>query len=174
MGRQKNDKDLVQLLSQFGKGVKKLFTPSKSVEKQTETTTSENSEKQTETKTSENLPTGVTFSSLLIDSADHKFSFGIVYANELAKAEIEKKSPQFPVGAIIVREKNLALTSETPQTVIAMVKREKGFSKDSGDWEFFTFNGADLKMQKRETKGDCATCHIQVEKTDWVFRDYLK
>lgn len=142
--------------------MKKLFTSSKK------------SEKQTEIKTSENLPSGVTFSSLLIDSANHKYSFGIVYANELAKAEIEKENPQFPVGSIIVREKNLTLTSETPQTVIAMVKREKGFSQDSGDWEFFTFNGADLKMQKRETKGDCATCHIQAVKTDWVFRDYLK
>ncbi len=107
-------------------------------------------------------------------SDSHNFVFGVVYANDLAEIEIEKENPQFPVGSIIVREKNLAATSETPQTVIAMVKREKGFSKKSGDWEFFTFNGADLKMQKRETKGDCATCHVQAEKTDWVFREYLK
>ena len=120
------------------------------------------------------MPSGVTFSSLMNTTANHKFSFGEVYANDLAKAEIEKENPHFPVGAIIVREKNETATSETPQIVIAMVKREKGFSADTGDWEFFTFNGADLKMQKRETKGDCATCHIQAEKTDWVFRDYLK
>lgn len=101
-------------------------------------------------------------------------TFGIVYANDLAKAEIEKTNPQFPVGSIIVREKHLSAESETPETVIAMVKREKGFSKKTGDWEFFIFNGADLKMQKRETKGDCAKCHVQAEKTDWVFRDYLK
>ncbi len=102
------------------------------------------------------------------------FSFGVVYANDLAKAEIEKEKPVFPEGSIIVREKRAKADDETPQIVIAMVKREKGFSKKSGDWEFFTFNGADLKMQKRETKGDCATCHVQAEKTDWVFRDYLK
>ena len=142
--------------------MKKFFKSSKTAEKRTESTTSEN------------LPSGVTFSSLLSATANHKFSFGEVFANDLAKAEIEKENPQFPVGSIIVREKNETATSETPQTVIAMVKREKGFSKNSGDWEFFTFNGADLKMQKRETKGDCATCHIQAEKTDWVFRDYLK
>ncbi|HQU86258.1 MAG TPA: cytochrome P460 family protein [Pyrinomonadaceae bacterium] len=101
-------------------------------------------------------------------------SFGEVYVNELAKTEIEKENPNFPVGAMIVREKNANAASETPQIVIAMVKREKGFSKKTGDWEFFTFNGADLKLQKRETKGDCAKCHAQAEKTDWVFRDYLK
>ena len=101
-------------------------------------------------------------------------TFGIIYANELAKAEIEKEKPKFAVGSIIVREKHLSAESEIPATVIAMVKREKGFSKGTGDWEFFTFNGADLKIQKRETKSDCAKCHIRAEKTDWVFRDYLK
>lgn len=107
-----------------------------------------------------------------IDS--HAFTFGVVYANDLAKLEIEKEKPSFPVGSIIVREKNATATSELPQTVIAMVKREKGFSTETGDWEFFTFDGADLKMQKRETKSDCAKCHVNAEKTDWVFRDYLK
>ena len=58
--------------------------------------------------------------------------------------------------------------------MIAMVKREKGFSKKTGDWEFLTFSGTDLKLQTRETKSDCSKCHIQAEKTDWVFRDYLK
>jgi hypothetical protein len=105
---------------------------------------------------------------------DHKFSFGMVYANDLAKAEMDKENPQFPVGAIIVREKNETATSEMPQTVIAMVKREKGFSAATGDWEFFVFNGADFKLNSRETTGNCAACHIQAEKTDWVFRDYLK
>lgn len=88
--------------------------------------------------------------------------------------EIEKENPQFPVGSIIVREKNQAIDSVLPETVIAMVKREKGFSKKTGDWEFLTFNGADLKMQKRETKSDCAKCHSETKKTDWVFRSYLK
>ncbi|MEO6590094.1 MAG: cytochrome P460 family protein [Pyrinomonadaceae bacterium] len=102
------------------------------------------------------------------------FSFGVVYANDSANAEIEKENPQFPVGSIIVREKNREANSILPETVIAMVKRENGFSKKTGDWEFFTFSGADVKMQKRETKGDCAKCHAQAEKSDWVFRDYLK
>ena len=105
---------------------------------------------------------------------DSLFSFGAVYANDLAKAEIERTNPNFPVGAIIVREKNASETAAAPDTVIAMVKREKGFSKETGDWEFFVFNGADLKMQKRETKGDCAACHSRASDTDWIFRDYLK
>lgn len=101
-------------------------------------------------------------------------TFGAVYANDLAKPEMDKENPNFPAGSIIVREKNASDTSEIPEMVIAMVKREKNFSKKTGDWEFLTFNGADLKIRSRETKSDCSKCHIQAEKTDWVFRDYLK
>ncbi len=101
-------------------------------------------------------------------------TFGEVYANDLAKTELEKKKPKFPVGSIIVREKNLTETSKKPEILIAMIKREKGFSKKTGDWEFLVFNGKDLQMQKRETKGNCADCHSKTKKTDWVFRHYLK
>lgn len=102
------------------------------------------------------------------------FSFGVVYANDLAKAEIEKDKPKFPEGSMIVREKHAQADDETPQIVIAMVKRENGFSKKTNDWEFFTFNGSDLKFTKRETKSDCAKCHTQAKKSDWVFKTYLK
>lgn len=106
--------------------------------------------------------------------ASHKFWYGVVYANDLAKAEIEKRNPNFPNGAIIVREKNASAVAAVPDTVIAMVKREQGFSAETNDWEFIVFGGADLKMQKRETKGDCAACHSRAKETDWIFRDYLK
>jgi hypothetical protein len=101
-------------------------------------------------------------------------SFGVVYANDLAKGEITRTSPSFPVGSIIVREKNETETSALPQAVIAMVKRSKGFSSATNDWEFFQFDGAGLKPQKRETTGNCAACHIQAEKTDWVFNSHLR
>lgn len=102
------------------------------------------------------------------------FTFGTVYANDLAKGEFAKFTPIFPEGSMIVREKRLKIDDEKPQTVIAMVKREKGFSKKTNDWEFFTFNGADLALKKRETKGDCAKCHAEVKNTDFVFKTYLK
>jgi hypothetical protein len=120
---------------------------------------------------------GITVNELLkkvSNETPHNFTFGEVYANDLAKNEIEKDTPNFPLGSIIVREKNLTSTSETPETVIAMVKREKGFSEKTGDWEFFVFDGKDLQMQKRETVGNCSACHSNAKESDWVFRDYLK
>jgi hypothetical protein len=156
-GSKKNQKDLVGIFADLGKQIKKLF-PKKREKNET-----------TESAKIDPLPKGVTFS-----TGSHEFSFGVVYANDPAQAEIEKANPDFPVGSIIVREKNASATSAVPELVIAMVKRENGFSPATGDWEFFVFGGADLKMQKRETKGDCAACHRKIEKNDWVFRDYLK
>lgn len=101
-------------------------------------------------------------------------TFARVFVNSIGQSEAEKENPQFAPGSIIVREKLQFGTDADPELVAVMVKREKGFSPKSGDWEFFVFGGKDLKLQKRETKGDCAKCHIQAQKTDWVFRSYLK
>jgi hypothetical protein len=101
-------------------------------------------------------------------------TFARVFVNSVGQSEAEKENPQFAPGSIIVREKLQFGTDATAQLVTVMIKREKGFSSKSGDWEFFVLGGKDLKLQKRETKGDCAKCHIQAQKTDWVFRSYLK
>lgn len=169
----RNQKDVVHYISKFGKGLKNLFDSPPKARKTFEAGKAEKPEKSEEPEESKEPATGMTFGKLL-QMVNHSFSFGEVYANDLAKAEIKKESPMFPVGSIIVREKNLTTTSETPEIVIAMVKREKGFSEKTDDWEFFVFDGKDLKIQKRETTGNCAQCHSQAKKTDWVFQDYLK
>jgi Cytochrome P460 len=84
--------------------------------------------------------------------------------------------PDFPVNSIIVREKHsfAMIEGKTPELVIAMVKRQKGFNLETGDWEYFTFEGADMRLQKRETVGSCSKCHANAAKTDYVFRDFLR
>ena len=101
-------------------------------------------------------------------------TFARVFANDLATPEMHKDEPHFPAGSIIVREKLLQEADDVPEAVTVMVKREKGFSPKTGDWEFFVLDGAVGKVEKRETTGACAKCHTQAEKTDWVFRTYLK
>ncbi len=103
------------------------------------------------------------------DITNHGQTFGVVYANDLALAEAKNERPEFPVGSIFVREKNVLENSPVPQTVIAMVKREKGFSSATNDWEFFLFDGYLMNLKVRETVGSCSTCHVAAAKTDWVF-----
>ena len=87
---------------------------------------------------------------------------------------MDKASGKFPVGSMIVRERFDSLEAASPVAVIAMVKREPGVSKATGDWEFFSFTGSDLKLLSRQTAGACAECHARARDTDWVFLDHLK
>jgi len=61
-----------------------------------------------------------------------------------------------------------------PELITVMVKREKGFSPGSGDWEYFVLSGDAAKIKKHETIGSCSKCHAQAAATDFVFRDFLK
>jgi Cytochrome P460 len=101
-------------------------------------------------------------------------TYGRVFANKVAQSETENPNPKFDVGSILVREMFLQETDSTPQQITVMIKRKKGFNKKTGDWEYFTFNGADMKLQKRESVSSCSKCHANAAKTDYVFRDFLK
>lgn len=105
---------------------------------------------------------------------DHSVSYGVVYANEIAAPEMEKSAPKFPAGSILVRERLESPTASDPTLLIAMVKRQRDFSKATGDWEFLMLNGSDMKLLSRQTAGNCADCHAKAQKTDWVFIDQLK
>jgi hypothetical protein len=91
-----------------------------------------------------------------------------------------EKEKTFPVGSIIIREKWARVREgwgirsfAEPERVIAMVKRESGFSTHTADWEFFSFDGSNFRLRSRETVGNCATCHVKAENTDWAFRSYI-
>jgi hypothetical protein len=101
-------------------------------------------------------------------------TFARYYANELAQGEIYKDAPKFPVGSMIVREKLLNAEDTKPELVTVMVKREKGFSKKTGDWEYLIVEGDLGKIKQREKTGSCSKCHSSAEQTDFVFKTYLK
>jgi len=108
------------------------------------------------------------------DSHTGGVTFTRIYANDMALAEISKDKPVFPAGSMIVREKLLTETAETPELVTVMLKREKGFSRKTSDWEFFVIDGALGKVKLSETTGSCSKCHAQAAETDRVFKTYLK
>lgn len=99
-------------------------------------------------------------------------SYGVVFVNspgfDLYRDSESTKA--FPVGTVIVRETRLEPDDETPRTVLAIIKRAKGFNPKGGDWEFIEADGLDLKIVKRQTTGSCLNCHEQAGKTDFVFR----
>ena len=97
-------------------------------------------------------------------------SFGVVYANDLARSSYSSSPTQtFPVGSILIREKLASPNAEKPQLLTVMIKREKGFNPEGGDWSFLTVDGAGTKVKQRKKKGDCLECHQSASDRDFVF-----
>ncbi len=97
-----------------------------------------------------------------------------VYVNEIGRhAMMEEKTPQFPQGSVIVKEKLTTAKSATPELLTVMVKREHGYNPESGDWEYMIVNGDGLTVQERGKLENCQSCHLMDKNTDYVSRNYL-
>ena len=101
---------------------------------------------------------------------DHDSTFGVVYANDLAREALAGDGrAKFPVGSIIVREKLARLEATQPELVAVMIKRAPGFNPKGGDWEFLTADGMLTKVRERQKKGSCLNCHSSQAASDFVF-----
>lgn len=98
-------------------------------------------------------------------------SYGVVYANDLAREAIKSKTPlTYPVGSVIVREKLLYAEGDPrPQLLAVMIKRAHGFNPKGGDWEFLLADGAATRIHERQKKGSCLECHAAQRARDYVF-----
>jgi hypothetical protein len=101
----------------------------------------------------------------------HASTYGVAYANDVARGPMLSKEPaSFSTGSILVREKLLTATAASPDVLVVMVKREKGFNPKANDWEFLTVSGDMKKIEKREKEGKCRQCHASEASNDFVFR----
>jgi hypothetical protein len=104
----------------------------------------------------------------------HRRKFFTVYVNEAGRqAMMEQAKPKFPEGSIIVKEKLLAKDDAAPELLTVMIKREQGFNRESGDWEYLVANGEGTKIEGRGKLSNCQSCHALNSETDYVFRTYL-
>lgn len=104
----------------------------------------------------------------------HSNKFITVFVNDKGKqALLKEASPQFPQGAIIVKEKLASETADVPELLTAMVKREPGFNPSSNDWEFMVLGGDAKTVIERGKLENCITCHTAKRAQDFVFRNYL-
>lgn len=118
------------------------------------------------------MPTGADL--IETSSNPHRQKFFTVYVNDVGqKAMMTEKTPKFPEGSVIVKEKLLAENSKSPELLTVMIKQKKGFNKVTGDWEYMVVNGTGTKIEGRGKLENCQSCHLLNEKTDYVFRSYL-
>ena len=101
---------------------------------------------------------------------NHDTTFGVVYANDLAREALPSGGrTKFPAGSIIVREKLAHAEATQPELVAVMIKRAAGFNPSGGDWEFLTADGMLKKVRERQKKGSCLECHSSKADTDFFF-----
>jgi hypothetical protein len=104
----------------------------------------------------------------------HANKYVNVYVNPVGRAEmLTKKNPKFPAGTVIVKEKLSSKESTEPELLTVMIKREKGFNPEVGDWEFMTLDGAAAEVTSKGKLESCRSCHLNHAANDYVTRRYL-
>ena len=95
-----------------------------------------------------------------------------VYVTPAAVTAMTAPKPAFPVGTILLKQKFSAANAQEPELYTGMLKQEKGFNPDCGDWEFFTLNGTGTAVTARGKIESCMECHKSYPQSDFVTRDY--
>ncbi|CAN5559119.1 hypothetical protein BH11ARM2_BH11ARM2_24900 [soil metagenome] len=107
-----------------------------------------------------------------------------VYVNPAGeKAMASEGKKPFPAGSILVKEKYEAPASPQrdrpavpsknakPVLLTVMIKREKGFSAPTGDWEYRVYTG-DGQRSTGDGLKHCAGCHETQKESGYVFGSY--
>jgi len=96
-----------------------------------------------------------------------------VFVNELGKDRLLGVTKgEFPVGSVLVKEKHTGDDATTSELLTVMVKREKGYAPEVGDWEFLVLDGFAKAVQRGDNK-NCVSCHTSVSDNDFVYADYV-
>jgi cytochrome P460 len=108
------------------------------------------------------------------EPSPHLNKYISVFVNPIGtKAMMTKQRPEFPVGSMIVKEKLGSRDSTNPELLTAMIKRERGYYPEGGDWEYLLLDGGASKIIERGKLERCSSCHSPYEYDDFVTRTYL-
>jgi hypothetical protein len=108
------------------------------------------------------------------DPNPHSTRYISVYVNPLGRESMMTRlKPEFPQGSMIVKEKLRSPQAKDPELLTAMLKREKGYDPESGDWEYFVLDGSASTITAQGKLAKCQTCHLASKDKDYVDRSYL-
>lgn len=99
-----------------------------------------------------------------------------VYVNPIGENSM-MNGGAFPVGSIIVKEKEAGITMLKPDGPVllntVMIKREKGYNPECGDWQFAAIDGFTAKLNGDGKLESCMFCHKDQARKDFVYRTYI-
>ncbi len=95
----------------------------------------------------------------------HSLAWVHVYANKAAAAELARSRRQFPVGAVIIKEK--LGEQQAVAGIGAMQKMPPGYDPEGGDWQYVYVDESGKLAQGRLE--NCRTCHMRAKERDHVY-----
>ena len=108
------------------------------------------------------------------EPSPHLNKYVSVFVNPVGREEMmTRRSPKFPIGSMIVKEKLGSADSTMPEVLTAMIKREPGYDPENGDWEYLVLDGAASKIVEQGKLTRCSGCHRAYQRSDFVTRTYL-
>ena len=108
------------------------------------------------------------------ETSPHLNKYVSVFVNPAGREQMmTKRSPKYPIGTMVVKEKLGSPDSTKPEVLTAMIKRGPGYNPENGDWEYLVLDGAASKIVERGKLTRCSGCHRPYERSDFVTRTYL-
>ena len=103
-----------------------------------------------------------------VPTGPHKDARLHLYVSSGHHAPLFDPWAKFPEGTVLLKEKLPAEGDGPPTLFTGMIKREKGFWPELGDWEFFTADGKAAAITSRGKTETCAACHADYKDRDFV------
>ncbi len=96
-----------------------------------------------------------------------------VYVSRNGSEVMTSGSGTYPQGTMILKRKYQDSERRTTELFTGMLKREKGYNSDLGDWQFFVLDSKAEKVTEFGRLVSCMDCHAAFGKSDFVSRKYL-
>jgi hypothetical protein len=101
-------------------------------------------------------------------SGPHALTAVRIYMSNSAAEVFGRSEARYPVGSIIVKEKDAWGEKGTSHDGVGgMIKRPAGYDPEHGDWEYFYFESTE-KIERGRI-ASCVQCHTGASGKDYVF-----
>lgn len=96
-----------------------------------------------------------------------------VYVTRAGRAPLVSGKGIYPEGSVILKQKLIDADGTKTDLFTGVLKREKGYNLQVGDWEFFVLDGKASAITASGKLRSCSACHEAYAATDYVSRSYL-
>jgi hypothetical protein len=96
-----------------------------------------------------------------------------VYVTQKGRDTMMSGKGVYPKGTIILKQKFKDEAGTKTALFTGMLKREKGYDPEVGDWEFFVLNSEATAVRPARNIQSCIDCHAPFRASDFVSRRYL-